>query len=251
MKYKALIVDVDGTIVATGQSLPSIKVRDAIKKLKGKVNICLATGRPYNKIQDICKYLELSGPSIVSAGAQIVDVETGVYYYEYLISESLLYKIRHIVKNFENKKSFWIQDNGVDYSFDSQYKPDKPLVICVSGLRLDDAHELMRILSSIPEIFVTKVPSYREDEHDLIDLHITNNGATKQHAVLKIMEILHIKQDELIGIGDGHNDYPLLMACGFKVAMGNAVQELKDIADFVTSGVEDDGVAQVIDTLVN
>ena len=54
----------------------------------------------------------------------------------------------------------------------------------------------------------------------------------------------------MIGVGDGYNDFPLLMACGLKVAMGNAVPELKAIADYIAPTVADDGIVDVIKTFV-
>ena len=63
-------------------------------------------------------------------------------------------------------------------------------------------------------------------------------------------KILNIRTHEIIGIGDGPNDFPLLMASGLKVAMGNAIPDLKAIADYVTATVEEDGVAQVIEKFV-
>jgi len=61
---------------------------------------------------------------------------------------------------------------------------------------------------------------------------------------------LKISREEIIGIGDHYNDFPLLMACGLKVAMGNAVDDLKAIADYIAPSVEKDGVADVIDRFV-
>ena len=51
-------------------------------------------------------------------------------------------------------------------------------------------------------------------------------------------------------MGDGYNDFPLLMASGLKIAMGNAVPELKEIADFVAPTVEEDGVAVIIEKFI-
>ncbi|HXS15232.1 MAG TPA: HAD hydrolase family protein, partial [Candidatus Saccharimonadales bacterium] len=59
-----------------------------------------------------------------------------------------------------------------------------------------------------------------------------------------------ISTEEIIGIGDGHNDFPLLMACGLKVAMGNAVDDLKAIADYIAPSVDEDGVADVIEKFI-
>ena len=76
---------------------------------------------------------------------------------------------------------------------------------------------------------------------------ITHADATKQHGVMEVAQILGIEKEDIIGVGDGYNDFPLLMACGLKIAMGNAVPELKAIADFVAPSVDEDGVAVVIE----
>jgi hydroxymethylpyrimidine pyrophosphatase-like HAD family hydrolase len=54
----------------------------------------------------------------------------------------------------------------------------------------------------------------------------------------------------VIAIGDGHNDMPLLEAAGLKVAMGNAPDEVKQLADYVAPSLADDGVAAAIDKFV-
>ena len=61
---------------------------------------------------------------------------------------------------------------------------------------------------------------------------------------------VRIEQYEIIGVGDGYNDFPLLMACGLKVAMGNATEDLKEIADYIAPTVDEDGVADVIEKFV-
>lgn len=83
-----------------------------------------------------------------------------------------------------------------------------------------------------------------------VSLLISHTAATKQHAILKVAEILKIDTHEIIGVGDGYNDFPLLMACGLKIAMGNAVLELKEIADYIAPSVDEDGVAHIIEKFI-
>ena len=61
---------------------------------------------------------------------------------------------------------------------------------------------------------------------------------------------MNIKTEETIGVGDGFNDIPFIQETGFKVAMGNAVDDLKAIADYIAPTVEEDGVAHVIEKFV-
>jgi hypothetical protein len=83
-----------------------------------------------------------------------------------------------------------------------------------------------------------------------MSINITDALASKLHGVVEVARMLHIKTEDIIGVGDGYVDFPLLMACGLKIAMGNAVPELKAIADFIAPTVDEDGVAVVIDKFI-
>jgi len=83
-----------------------------------------------------------------------------------------------------------------------------------------------------------------------MDIDVTHAEATKMHGILEVAKLLNIDTKEIIGVGDGYNDFPLLMACGLKVAMGNAVDDLKAIADYVAPTVDEDGLADVIEKYV-
>jgi hydroxymethylpyrimidine pyrophosphatase-like HAD family hydrolase len=63
---------------------------------------------------------------------------------------------------------------------------------------------------------------------------------------MRVCEILDIGMDQVMAIGDSHNDLHLIRAAGLGVAMGNAEQELKLAADAVTDTNEQDGVAVAI-----
>ena len=71
----------------------------------------------------------------------------------------------------------------------------------------------------------------------------TKNGITKEKAILAVCEACHADVSEIAAFGDDYADIGMLKICGIGVAMGNAVQEVKDIADDITLSNEEDGVA--------
>ena len=71
----------------------------------------------------------------------------------------------------------------------------------------------------------------------------------KEHAIAKLLKILSVEKDRSVGVGDGYNDVHLFNAVGYKVAMGNAVPELKARADIIIGSVKEDGLAQYLKTL--
>ena len=70
---------------------------------------------------------------------------------------------------------------------------------------------------------------------------ICSGEAKKSLGVEHLCKMWGLKKEEILTIGDQNNDIALLQAGGIKVAMGNATNELKELADYITESVYDDG----------
>jgi Cof subfamily protein (haloacid dehalogenase superfamily) len=77
-------------------------------------------------------------------------------------------------------------------------------------------------------------------------INITSAGVSKGKALEALTAYLGLKLDEVMAVGDGHNDISLLSTAGFSIAMQNAPDELKVVADHITANVEESGVAEAI-----
>lgn len=244
--YKALISDLDGTLIPNrADGLPSQRNIDAVNKAKEKIHVSIATGRAPWQAGPILDALQLSGPVILLNGALIVDGITKKPLYK----QPLLEEDFDTVVTLLRKTSFrFIIDNTErTYEDNPDIRPPTPLTIFIWDLLDAQANILMRELAHIPTLSLYKVNGWKPGT---VGLNISHKMATKQYAVLELAKLLKVETHELIGIGEGPNDFPLLMACGFKVAMGNAVPDLKAIADYIAAPVEEDGVAQVIEQFV-
>lgn len=246
-QYKALMLDLDGTTIPNDlHGRPSEKVKHAIAKAREKIHIGIATSRPYFHLNGLQHELQLSGPSIIQSGARIIDFTTGKIYSEHQISKEDILAIYQIANKLnlpllvdgENEAEPATEDNiafprlgAVVFGIKDEKKAD---AFCES-------------LADIPTIVAHKITSWTKGTYDV---SISHSEATKQHGVYEVAKILGVETHEIIGVGDGYNDFPLLMACGFKVAMGNAVEDLKAIADYVAPTVEEDGVVNVIEKFI-
>lgn len=245
-RYKAIIFDVDGTLILNKRDgIPSKRVREAIIKAKEYLHVGIATSRSYSRVAHIFDHLKLYGLSILSGGSEIVDVSSK----KIIFQKSLLIKDMMIICKLATFSGIKVSvyDNKQTLIFSSQYIPKNPLQLWIYAMSTIKADKFIEKISHISTIAINKVPSWKKNKVDLI---ITHAVATKQHAILKLSRLLNIETHEIIGVGDGHNDLPLLMACGLKVAMGNAVEDLKAIADYVAPTVEEDGVADIIEKFV-
>lgn len=246
MKYKALMCDYDGTLaVSSSNAVPTEVIRDSINKASKKLHVGIATGRPLHDISHIFSHLQLSGPSIVNDGARIVDVNTGKILREQCLNIQDVQAICTFFK--QNGIPGAIMDGEEEITDFQFYNPKRPFNIFSSGLDKEKLDLLEKFLKTIPTIVFHQYISWENRKFGWI---ISHPHATKQYGILEVAQILKISTQEIIGIGDGYNDFPLLMACGLKIAMGNAIEDLKEIADYVAPTVEEDGVAHVIEKFI-
>ena len=71
---------------------------------------------------------------------------------------------------------------------------------------------------------------------------IVPKGSTKSSGIDIICKMFDVDPKETMGFGDGENDISMLKKCGVGIAMGNATDELKQMADYITEGVDEDGI---------
>lgn len=244
--YKAIISDIDGTLTPIiPNAVPSSKVTESIKKaVKNGLVFSLASGRPFFLVKYLIDHLGAVGPCIVDNGAVIADSKDGSVIWEALLPHDHANKIIELCKTFKLYRAS-CNTGGIDNPENIPHKA-KVRKVSVHDITTNQAEELIaKVNLKLKDVTCVKAASYQGDH--LVDVYFSDSKATKQHAVFELTKILGISHEEMIGVGDGYNDFSLLMACGLKVAMGNAVDELKAIADYVAPTVNDDGLANVIE----
>lgn len=252
-KYKALMSDVDGTVIKYDyNALPTEKVTEAIKKAQEILPICLVSGRSLISLRPILDQLDIrSGYVVTNNGAVVHDFRNNNVIYDKPMNTEETREIITILNKY--KIEFYLKQNHDDSGVLNGFFKDNSLPIKSYMAFTDDIYDSAIIDSAISDLSSIPTLSINKSRHKLpnkFGLSITHAEATKLHGIQILLEKLKLKSEEIIGIGDGYNDFPLLMACGLKVAMGNAPDDLKAIADYVAPSVNDDGVADVIERFV-
>lgn len=246
MKYKALILDLDGTTIPNSKKgMPSDKVRISIAQACKKVHVGIATSRCYTITHHIIDHLSLSGPSILSGGGKVMMFPEKEIVFQRPIANKDVKAVCSVLGKFD--KRFYICDDDIDMQYKESYIPNKVYQIFKTRVSPSEADEIIKKLNNISTIATHRIPDWTPGKFSIT---INHAEATKQHGIFEVAKILGIETHEIIGVGDGYNDFPLLMACGLKVAMGNAVDDLKAIADYVAPSVDEDGVADVIEKYI-
>lgn len=247
MKYKALILDLDGTVVPQGsEDPPSERVTKAIAAVKDTIHVCVATGRPLFAAKHILNHLQLSGPCIFNNGVQIYDPQKNEIVKEFPLPPSTLPQIMSIFRKHKQEILFFDGTSDEEHNVDDS--PETVFSVYLSKAPETLVDIIIRELRTIPHIEAHKMLSWKDK--DFLSIEVTSDQATKLHGIVEVTKILKVKKEEVIGVGDSYNDFPLLMASGLKIAMGNAVSELKEIADFIAPPVEEDGVATIIEKFI-
>lgn len=268
---KVLILDIDGTISGKSNHVND-RVKKAINKVKSRgIKVGLATGRMYSSALRFHQEIEANLPIIGYNGAWMQNPDTS----EILLHQPVKHQIaKKIISYFKDKQiekeieiHLYFNDKlyvekitqNTEYYVDRSGTPanlvenfnnllqENPTKILASSLDFNLITKMLTELKNIyheEEVFLT--------QSNPIYLEVTDTGVNKGMAVQYLTEkILGYSREEIITIGDNFNDLTMLEYAGFSIAMGDAPQEVKDIASTVTQDVENDGVADVIDQLFN
>lgn len=250
LKYKSLLLDVDGTLVPVGpHTRPSDRVSKSLEEAKKRVGVSLVSGRCLDWLTELFAILDLNTPCIINGGSQIINPKTEEILWERPINQEDSREIMKIIR--KDRISFIVSDGGTEYDNPQKLEFSKPLAIKLTYFdSKEKSDHCLKVLETIPDISSHKTISWDKDRNYRMEIYITHREATKDHAVQELAKMLNIKTDEMIGVGDSRNDIPLLHACGLKIAMGNADDKLKSIADYIAPDVFEDGVAHVVEKFI-
>jgi HAD superfamily hydrolase (TIGR01484 family) len=251
---KAIIFDLDGTAIdSPRQKLPSNELISVINQLKDRYYFCAATGRVWSFAKHVLQALQLTDPSIISAGTQICDSVTGKILWQKTLAKKSLNEAITIFKMYPKYKLLFNDGTEDDYFnggvFPEDFVVKEPVYFLEQVFVPDEvAKEIYKKINSTKGLTCVMVVAQKPGCRDL---HVINSHATKEHAIAELIKLIKIKRKDTIGIGDGYNDVHLFNAVNYKIAMGNSVQELIKLADKVIGSVKNDGMTTYLKSLIS
>lgn len=249
MEKKIVFFDIDGTLLNHDKQLPE-STKNAVKELQNKgVYVAIATGRAPFMIEEIRK--ELNIDSYVTFNGQYVVFEGKVVYEKPLTKNQLMKLTDYAEKS----------GHSLVYSTNSTMKAsieNDPFVSdSMASLRLSYP-EIDRVFFEKESIYQVLLfcedkdeENYRttHEELDFVRWHkfscdVLPGGGSKAVGVEKLIQASGLDIKDAYAFGDGLNDVEMIRSVGIGVAMGNAIEQLKQEADLVTGNVEEDGLAE-------
>lgn len=247
MKFKSLIFDLDGTAFPTGlEHRPSMRLIAAVKAAQKIVTVSIATARRTTSVTQVFKDLSLIHPCVITGGTQIIDpISLSIIWSKQVEGESLK-RILAIMKPYPSETI--LGDELAPFDFSKNIFPDTTYpIIYLRNPSKEIADEICTKLISVPAISFVTSPSWIKG---WTDIHVTHVYGTKKSGVHQLLKILNVNKEDVMVVGDNNNDEALFESAGFKVAMGNATENLKKKADYIAPTVTDDGLAQAIETFI-
>ena len=252
MKYRLVVADVDGTLIAPGvdssQATSERLIRAVNEVQKLGVIFSLATARSLDKVEGLIKSLSLNSLIILDNGARIYDCLVQKYISNSFIPHNQVKEILNILSEFQYEVNI-INDSGrIQYNPSSKIPLTDIVKIVILDISPFQAQEVYERISNMQNISVTKSVSGSDPVKESI--HITGMEAKKEKALKKIADLSGINLQSALVIGDSYNDFSIMAISGFKVAMGNSVSEIKAIADYIAPSYQEDGVAHVLEKFI-
>ena len=271
MKYKLLALDMDGTVLNSAKKI-SPRTKNAIEDLmKRGVYVVVSTGRNLAELIDYREDFSAMNYGIVISGGLIYDFFKDEPIKVHAVDEPTILKLidfgletramihLHTIKksvarevDIQNMAAFGmgIYQGMFDkicerYDDPKKYVHEHPGEVIKVNLYHRDKESRDKNFERISKLNLSI--SYAE----AFNLEMSPANITKASGLIELCDFLNIDIAEAVAIGDADNDREILQTAGFSVAMGNASDEIKKLADFVTLDNDNDGVAVAIEKIFN
>ncbi|WP_312473277.1 Cof-type HAD-IIB family hydrolase [Neobacillus sp.] len=266
MKYKLICIDMDGTLLNNKFTIPDENIRALKEAMEKGVKIALVTGRPFNIASYFKRFL---GDDVLTVGTNGTYYKYGEVLYKKTLSADEIETIYNIVE--KHKLTAYFKGHNIvlsnekipenhQYKMIDTYLNDEEKMnlfdncslqftlenhnenICKCIVFSDDTEAVNKAKQELKQYNILEVVSSHVNNFEAMQL-----GTSKGIAVKSLCDNLNVKPEELICIGDNENDLSMLQFAGLGIAMGNAPEEIKLQADYVTDNNVNCGVAKALD----
>ncbi len=269
-KIKLIVFDLDGTLLneygEVGQA--SFKLIKELRKLG--VRFSFATGRLHSAIIKYAEQLDIITPLISLDGTLIKNYPDGEVLFESFINEkhvrkALMYADKYLLKIAlcHADAIYYTEDNSVvpdltdkfGARFEQVNRYENYFSNTLEIVMMSDYKDNLKFVNerlNFPYTFGLTTNYYKSHSNEgIYYLEVRKKGSTKATGLLRLIKYLKINIKETVVIGDWYNDKSMFETKAIKIALDNAVAELKYSADLVTTkGNNEDGVAEFLEMVL-
>ena len=250
MPIKMIVTDLDGTLLQTDKTI-SDQTASVFHRCREKgIMIVFATARPIRAVTML--KLDIGNDAAIYHNGAVIAIAYFAHHHigiEPEVTKALLIQTANrfndmklsaeindtLYANFD-VSTIWTNTTAILSDFADL--PDIPADKIIFGTAKSD--EVREITSMLPDDL------YPEIAENQI-LMVMNKNARKRNAVTKIAAHYGISLPDIVAFGDDYNDIEMLRDCGIGVAVANAIDEVKAVANFICDTNDNDGVAKWIE----
>ena len=261
-RYKLLVIDIDGTLISQDGSIPT-ENRDAVTMVRDTgMQVSLSTGRSVQSSLHIINELGLDNHHIFFDGALVSRIELDEPVYIQNIDDEVVKELVEYgrsndinlefasVERYFSERETWSTDIKQRYfniettvgDLNGLWEREK--IIRVDFVITEQGHETdARLLTDFFKDKLHFTQAYSPRFPDARFVNIIAPGISKGKSLEALASYLGITTEQVMAVGDWLNDITLLTSAGLGIAMGNAHDDLKKVADHITLDVEENGLA--------
>ncbi len=262
---KLVAIDLDGTLLNNQKEI-SPRNHAAIAKAKAQgIKVVICTGRPLEAIHPFLAQLNLEEPgdySITFNGGFVQKNDTGEILEKKVLTSEQVEELITLAQTIDMPLDLLSGGNVYTLPTSAQhlslYPEINPLLTHIPTplADLDWQRPYNKAVIGYEQQFLdqkmTEIPAVFKEMYEVIKsravlLEFMPKGVTKAYGLSLLAKDLGLQPTEIMSIGDEENDLPMIEYAGIGVAMANAVDPVKAVANVITASNEEDGVAQVIE----
>lgn len=278
MKYRLLALDLDGTVLRSDGAVAPATIQAIARAKSAGLTVALCTGRGLKEAQQVIDTLHHTGPLILANGALISDPLTGRTLHRATMEPHVSMPVIEALVEGDDAVLVLLDPEVVDHDY-LIIRPERMNANTkwwfdyvgasyrgVARATEDDLHHAVRVgivgpashMPGVesklterfgPSLFVQHFMAVAEDEDAGEPVHVLevfNRGVNKWAGLDWLCEAEGYGAEEIIAIGDHINDVEMIAGAGCGIAMGNAVPEVRQVANYQTLDNDHDGVARAI-----
>lgn len=235
-KFKLIALDLDGTLLNSKREISSQNLHWIQKAEEAGLIVAFATGRGRDSSKPYWDVVSPTAPMIMANGAEVWKNHDELLS-RFELPPAAVSELIALAK--DHAVHYWTLGNCEE---DPSSTEDGCLKV---GMYHHDPEVIAQLRERVAAIGDFEISSSASD-----NVEVNRRGVTKAAGLAEVTALLGIKPREVVAIGDNINDLSMIEWAGYGVAMENAVEIVKDVADHVTGSNDEDGVAQLIQSIL-
>ena len=268
MEYRLMAVDMDGTLLNSEKEITPRTAEAVRKALDAGYEVVFSTGRSLSEVEQYLKLFPQMRYAILCSGAVVKDLRTGENLKMDTVEAGIAKSVVEASKGMEVNVLYFIGDgiyeaqsvrDRLEYyncgMYRSLHETCANWVEDPYAVMMERPDELVKINFYFHDEDEYRLMGKRLDEMgvshpsgSIFNYEISAIGVSKAEGLKVLCHHLGISVEQSIACGDEGNDYEMIQAAGLGIAMGNAIEPIKAIADAVVADCDHDGVAEAIET---